>query len=129
MDYQDNIHEKIREKSYLLKICTIIMFTGHYPLHYYPMVGDTIFLWLLCITWQPLDQHTPIWKVAKIDLRLTNFFKAFIFFLIGDVHTGLKFVHFLSNDRWNTILRLLLTTWQSFKMHTHPENQWKKRTK
>ena len=35
MDYQGDIHEKIEEKSFMLKICTNVRFLRHYPLNYY----------------------------------------------------------------------------------------------
>ena len=47
MNYQDHIHEKIREKSSLLKICTMIHVSGRYPPHYEGIGGTakmTIFM-------------------------------------------------------------------------------------
>ena len=49
MDYQDDIKEKIKEKSCLIKICTEIMFSSPYPLYYIEILTQNIGFSKLCV--------------------------------------------------------------------------------
>ena len=78
MDYQDNIHEKIIEKAYLLKICTIIMFTGHYPLHY-TCKGERV-------EWGDLNQSLFTTQWNETPCFIIKHFKFFVFIVWGGFH-------------------------------------------